>query len=114
MVYYGKYLGFLERARTEYLEGRGIKLVELMNEGIYFVVVHVDVTYKMPARYGEILSVSSEIVDVTVASITFNHRIIRKDTDNLIATASVKLACIGAHMKPQRINKNIIDVLTEG
>jgi acyl-CoA thioester hydrolase len=114
VVYYGKYLAYLERARTEFLEERDVSLVELMNEGIHFVVVNVDINYKTPARYGDILSVCSEVAEMTNATITFGHTIRKKATEAVIATASVKLACIGKNMKPQRINSAIVNALRAG
>jgi acyl-CoA thioester hydrolase len=111
VVYYGKYLSYLERARTEYLEDRTIKLIELMREGVHFVVVNVDIAYKTPARYGDVLAVCSEVVDMTNATITFGHTIYKKGTETVVATASVKLACIGKSMRPQRINSAIVDAL---
>jgi acyl-CoA thioester hydrolase len=114
VVYYGKYLTYLERARTEFLEERDVRLVELMKEGIHFVVVNVNISYKTPARYGDILAVCSEVVEMSNATITFGHRIFKKATEVVIATASVKLACIGKNMKPQRINSAIVSALRTG
>lgn len=111
VVYYGKYLGYLERSRTEYLENRGIRLTDLMSEGVHFIVVHVDIDYKMPARYGDIISVFADVSDMTPATITFCHSINRKENDDLIAVASVKLACIGSTMKPQKIKGSVADAL---
>ncbi|HSV90356.1 MAG TPA: hotdog domain-containing protein, partial [Nitrospiraceae bacterium] len=50
MVYYGNYLKYFERARTQYLEERGLSVAELMKEGTMFVVVHAEVDYRSPAR----------------------------------------------------------------
>jgi len=38
VVYYGEYLKFLEEARTEYLEDKGLSIKELLKEDIIFVV----------------------------------------------------------------------------
>lgn len=112
VVYYGKYLGFLERARTEYLEDRGIRLVDLMREGIYFVVAHVDIRYHASGRYGDILTVSSEVSDVTAVTVTFLHRIFRKDEPGKdLVTATVKLACVGKEMKPERMAAHIVKAI---
>ncbi|MGE5893582.1 MAG: acyl-CoA thioesterase [bacterium] len=115
VVYYGKYLGFLERARTEYLESRGIRLIDLMAEGIYFVVAHVDIDYRSSAHYGDVISISSEIGDVTAATVTFRHELFQKGSpDKAIATASVKLACVGRTMRPQRLKPEIMNALRNG
>jgi acyl-CoA thioester hydrolase len=108
VVYYGKYLAYLERARTAYLEGRGINLSALMAEGIYFVVVHVDIKYHRPARYGDIITVQSVVERSTPATITFRHKVIRKACGTDIATATVKLACVGGEgMKPRRLPEGV-------
>ncbi|MEE9523841.1 MAG: YbgC/FadM family acyl-CoA thioesterase [Thermodesulfovibrionales bacterium] len=111
VVYYGKYLGYLERARTEYLEDRKVSLVALMKDGVHFVVVNVDINYKTPAKYGDVLAVCSEVVDMTNATITFGHKIFKKATETVVATASVKLACIGKNMRPKRISSAIVNAL---
>ncbi|GBE00045.1 acyl-CoA thioester hydrolase YbgC [bacterium BMS3Abin07] len=111
VVYYANYLGYLERARTEYLENRGVSMVRLMAEGFSFVVVHVDISYSLPAKYGDIISVYSEIENATKATITFNHKVVKEQSDDIIATASVRLACVGNNMKPRRINSDILRAL---
>ena len=109
VVYYGKYLAYLERARTAYLECRGVNLSALMAEGIYFVVVHVDIKYRRPARYGDIIRVRSVVEHSTPATITFKHSVVIKACGTDIATATVKLACVGGEgMKPRRLPEGVI------
>ncbi|UCG77741.1 MAG: YbgC/FadM family acyl-CoA thioesterase [Nitrospirota bacterium] len=111
VVYYGKYLAYLERARTEYLEDRGIKLAELMYEGINFVVVHVNISYKMPAKYGDVLSVCSEVQEKASASVIFSHKIYRKGTKEVIAVATVRLACVDRGLRPIKMKSFVADAL---
>lgn len=113
VVYYGKYLGFLEKGRTEYLEKRGARIPDLIRRGIHFLVAHVDIRYHSPARYADLITLFTEIEETRFASITFNHRITLKNSDTLIASARVKLACVGANMKPIRMAKEIVDSLNE-
>ncbi|MBF0317568.1 MAG: YbgC/FadM family acyl-CoA thioesterase [Nitrospirae bacterium] len=108
VVYYGKYLSYLERARTEFLEQRGVILTTLMQEGLQFVVVHVDIRYHSPARYADIISIYSEVQEVSFASIVFKHRIIKKDSNVLVSVSRVKLACVGKDLKPERLDSKLI------
>ena len=55
VVYYANYLHYMERARTEFLLEKGIDVSEYHNRGYLFAVVHVDISYKKPARHGEII-----------------------------------------------------------
>ncbi|MEO5359530.1 MAG: YbgC/FadM family acyl-CoA thioesterase [Nitrospirota bacterium] len=114
VVYYGKYLGFLERARTDFLEKRGIKILDLMNEGIYFVVVSVDIRYHKPARYADTINIYTEIEEITFASITFVHKLYLNGTP--LSTAKVRLATVGARpneteLKPRKMSKDLIEAL---
>ncbi len=111
VVYYGNYLTYLERARTDFFEGRGIKLSDLMKEGIYFVVVHVDIKYHMPAKYADIITVYSEIEKITPVSVTFLHKVLRKNTDDILSTSTARLAFVDTDMKPRKMSSAIIDAL---
>ena len=64
VVYYGNYLKYFERARTQYLEERGLSVAELMKEGTVFVVVHAEVDYRSPARYGDRLRPDGSLLHV--------------------------------------------------
>lgn len=52
VVYYGNYMRFLEEARTEYMEERGLSVKALMDKCIWFVVKRQEIEYKAPAVYG--------------------------------------------------------------
>jgi acyl-CoA thioester hydrolase len=101
VVYYAKYLGYMERARTEFLLEKGIDVAEYHSKGCLFAVVHVDVWYRKPAKLGETVEVTTEIVDTTGVTITLKHQILRADT--LLVDATVKIACINTEGKPQRL-----------
>ena len=61
VVYHANYLRYFERARTEFFAERGILIRDFMEQGIIFVVVRAEVDFESPARYGDILSIQSEI-----------------------------------------------------
>lgn len=114
VVYYGKYLTYLEWARTQYLEAKGFSLKSLMDEGIYFVVVNVNISYKKSARYGDIIIVNTELESVSKAAITFKQRIINKETLYVLTESTVKLACVAAEtMKPVRLKEEMYKALSQ-
>jgi len=101
----------LERARTEFLLDKGIDVAEYHNNGYLFAVIHVDADYKRPARLGEIIEVTTEIIEITNATINLKHQILRNST--LLVEANVRVACIDKDGKPRRIPdsfKNAINV----
>lgn len=64
VVYYGNYLRYMERARTEFLMDSGINVAEFHDAGYFFVVTHVDIKYKRPAKLGDIIEVTTEITEL--------------------------------------------------
>ena len=101
MVYYANYLRFLERARTEFLAEKGIDVAEYHNKGYFFPVIHVDIHYKKPARLGDVVEVTADLIEMTHATVTFRQNIFRNNV--LLVEATVKLVCINTGGKPGRL-----------
>ena len=111
VVYYANYLKYFERARTEYLESRGQSVAALMEQGTVFVVVHAEVHYRSPGRYGETLVVDTVVSDVTRASVTFAHVLCEKVTGRIVVEGSARLAVTDGHGKVKRLDKTVVAAL---
>ena len=114
VVYYANYLRYVERARTEFLESRGLSLKRLMDEGVYFVVAEAALKYFSPGRYGDILSIETSVERVGPASIVFEHNISRDATGEKLVFSRVKLGCVGRDMKPLRLRQEVLEAVTGG
>jgi acyl-CoA thioester hydrolase len=111
VVYYGNYLKYFERARTQYLEERGLSVARLMKEGTVFVVVHADVDYRSPARYDDRLSIETVVSDMTAASFTFSHVIRERESQRVVVEGSARLAATDGNGKIKRLDKALVTVL---
>ena len=111
VVYYANYLKYFERARTQYLEERGLSVAGLMKEGTVFVVVHAEVDYRFPARYGDRLIVETVVSDVTAASFTFSHVIRERESQRVVVEGSARLAITDGNGKVQRLDNVLVTVL---
>ncbi|MFH0731502.1 MAG: YbgC/FadM family acyl-CoA thioesterase [Candidatus Omnitrophota bacterium] len=98
VVYYANYLKYLEEARTEYLQSKGIDLGKLAQRGILFAVSDVEIKYKAPAYYQDKIKVIAQIESNKAASIVFFQKIYRENT--LLIEARVKLVCVDKNIKP--------------
>ncbi len=105
VVYYGNYLKHLEESRSEYCSSKGIDLKELVGQGIYFVVVHVEIDYKAPARYQDILKVTSRIDRIGNSSIYFSQKILKGSV--LVLDAKTTWVCVGRDFKPAAVPSDI-------
>ena len=108
VVYYANYLKYFERARTHYLEDRGLSVVGLMNEGTVFVVVHAEMNYRSPARYGETLVIETVVSEMTAASFTFAHVVKDKVNGRVVAEGSARLAATDGNDKVKRLDKTTV------
>ena len=111
VVYYANYLKYFERARTQYLEERGLSVAGLMKEGTVFVVVHADVDYRSPARYGDWLVVETVVSDTTAASFTFSHMIRERESRRVVVEGSARLAATDGNGKVKRLDKAMVAIL---
>ena len=111
VVYYANYLKYFERARTHYLEDRRLSVAGLMAEGTVFVVVHAEVHYRSPARYGETLVIETVVSEMTAASFTFAHVVKDKVSGRIVAEGSARLAAADGNGKVKRLDKTILAAL---
>jgi thioesterase-3 len=57
-----RYLEFLEEARWEHLEERGLDTAFFKAHGVFPVVVRLSISYRRPASAGDVLHVTTEAV----------------------------------------------------
>lgn len=95
VVYHSNYLNFMERARTEWLRSFGFEQDELRRrDGVIFAVSAVNIAFRKPARFNELLAVTVEVVRRGAASLTLAQEVRR--ADEVLASAEVRIACIDA------------------
>jgi acyl-CoA thioester hydrolase len=111
VVYYANYLKFLEEARSDHLEEKGLSLKELARQGTMFVVARQEIDYKYPAFYADVLTVETKIGEVSGVRIEFLNEIKNQD-QRLIAKARTVLVCVGADLKPKSLPEFVRSRLT--
>jgi acyl-CoA thioester hydrolase len=111
VVYYANYLRYFERARTELFESGGVKLKDLMEKGLYFVVAEAVLKYLSPGRYGDIFLVETCVEKIGAASLVFSHTVLRETTGERLVEGSVKLGAVGKDMRPTRLGRDISESL---
>ncbi len=114
VVYYANYLRFMERARSEWLRAAGIDQAALeRDERIQFAVVEVQVRYRRPARYDDLLDVSARPIGRKGASITFEQEVRRGGAaGELLVTATVRVAALDSDtLKPRALPAALVTEL---
>lgn len=116
VVYYANYLKFFERARTEWLRSRGHEQDRLAaEENVLFAITAVNVEYRQPARFNDLLCVTATVTDHSRVSFVFEQEIYRDHVGGeLLSTATVKAACVDVQtFRPKRMPEAILTELAE-
>ena len=110
VVYYAKYLRYMEQGRAEFFREKGVNLAECQDDGFVFAVLDVHIKYKASATYDDLLDVETFLSDVRNASMTFDTKIYNQD-GNLLITSETKVACMNGRGRATRIPAEILKKL---
>ncbi len=112
VVYYAKYLEFLEDARTEFFEKKGILYDDMVKKGTQFVVARQEIDYKAPAFYGDTLSIDTRLIEAGRVKLDFSYEIKNQDKQ-VISCARTIMVCVNSNLKPQAIPEDLRNKLTK-
>ena len=110
VVYYANYLKYLEEARSEYFEERGLIIKDMLKDGIGFVVARQEIDYKLPSFYGDTLEVKTRVTDASLTRVNFEYDIV-KDSGQFVASAKTVIVFVDKTLKPKRIPEEILKKL---
>lgn len=113
VVYHARYLGFLERGRTEFFRGQGVSVGELASRGFVFPVVRLEIDYRAPAVLDDLVRINTEILEAGKTTFTMGQQVVRSIDGKLLAAAKVTLACVGPGMKPKRLPPELADLMSD-
>jgi acyl-CoA thioester hydrolase len=99
LLHHANYLVYFEQARTELLRRQGLTYKDLEDQGFLLVLTHVEVRYRSPARYDDLLTVRTIVERVTMVRIEHRYEVHRDGV--LVAEGKTTLACIGRDGRPQ-------------
>ena len=113
IVYHARYLHFFERGRTDFLRLAGIHHAEigegLHGERLVWIVRRMKIEFLAPARIDDILTIDTQVEEISGARIVMVQQISCRD--GLIATARVEAAIVNSDGKPRRFPKDWIGKL---
>lgn len=111
IVHHSNYVKFFEAARTEWLRAAGLTYAEMERRGVMMPIVEVNVRYKQPAYYDELLSVTAIVEERPMARMLFKYEI-RGEDGRDIAHGSTTLGFIDSvTRRPQRAPQWLLEVM---
>ena len=109
-IYYARYLHLLEAARGEYFRSLGKTFAEWQEDGFIFPVIEVQIRYKSPARYDELLEIEVTPIRADGIRLTFGYRVLGPD-GAVKVEAETYHVCTNLHEKPKRLPRELIQAL---
>ena len=111
VVYYGNYPQYLELGRVEWLRAIGLTYKEMEAEGIMMPVVSLQIQYKKPALYDELITIRTKLKDLPSTKIEFDYEILN-EKGQLLSTANTILVFVDAKtFRPVRCPEKVLDLI---
>jgi len=96
-LHHSNYLVYFEQGRTELLRQMGFSYRDMEDQGFLLVLTKVQVRYRRPARYDDLLTVRTIVARTTSVKIEHKYEVYRDS--ELLAEGETTLGCIGADGK---------------
>ena len=89
VVYHGNYAQYFEMGRVEWLRNIGISYKSMEENGVMLPVVSLNMNYKKPARYDDLLKVKTIFKSQTSAKIELDYEIYNEQNELLTIGNSI-------------------------
>ncbi len=107
VVYYANYLRFMEAGRNEFIRAHGLRYRDFEERfELRLPVADASVSYKVPARYDDVIAVETALAELKRASVRFAYRIVRGE--ELLATGETVHACVDLDGRIRRLPAELV------
>ena len=101
LLHHANYLVYLEQARIDLLRSAGFSYKDLEDQGYYLVLTRVEIRYRRPAGFDDLLTIRVRVDRVTGARIDHAYEVRRGS--ELLSEATTTLACIDKDGRPRSL-----------
>ncbi|AVM49653.1 thioesterase family protein [Capnocytophaga sp. oral taxon 878] len=111
VVYYGNYPQYLELGRVEWLRSIGFTYKAMEEEGVMMPVVSLQIQYKKPALYDELITIRTILKELPSKKIEFDYEIYNEKGE-LLSTANTVLVFVDAKtFRPVRCPEKVLQLI---
>jgi acyl-CoA thioester hydrolase len=101
LLHHANYLVYFEQARTELLRQQGLTYRDMEDQGFFLVITNVEVKYKSPARYDDVLSIKTTVARTTPVRVEHTYEV--TCDGRAVADGKTTLACVDRSGKLQAL-----------
>ena len=99
LLHHANYLVYFEQGRTELLRSLGVSYKDLEDQGYLLVLTKVQVRYRSPARYDDLLTLRTTVQRTTSVKIEHRYEVFRDGV--LLAEGQSTLGCVNREGRVQ-------------
>jgi acyl-CoA thioester hydrolase len=111
VVYHGSYVPYIEIGRVEWLRNKGVSYKDMEQNGIALPIVSMHLNYKKPARYDDVLTISTKLKNHSGVKIEFDCEI-HNENEELLTIAHFILVFVDVKTgRPTQPPQYILDVI---
>jgi acyl-CoA thioester hydrolase len=119
IVHHANYVVYLEMGRLEYMRRRGFSYKALVERGYHMPVIELDIRYRKPAYFDDLLKVTTKLGALTRVTARFDYSVIcvqaqpegQEPSPELLLEARVLLACVDEKKRPRQLPDDIVQAL---
>jgi acyl-CoA thioester hydrolase len=111
IAHHASHVTYMEVARVEWLRRRDVTYAAWAERGVHWAVVELSIAYRAPARFDDELDIETSLVEVRVASVRFDYRMVHAATATLCAEGSTRLACVDDQGALRRLSLDMVEAL---
>jgi acyl-CoA thioester hydrolase len=93
-LHHSRFWVYFEMGRTELLRQGGVAYADLEKAGVFFVVARCEARFHSPARYDDVLTLTTTITRMGAARIDHAYELKHAASGTVVATAQTTLACV--------------------
>ena len=105
LLHHANYLVYFEEGRTELLRAQGLTYRDIEDQGFYLVLTKVQVRYKSPAYYDDLLTLRTIVQRTTLVKIEHRYELMRDRV--LLAEGETTLGCVDHQGRVQPLPESL-------
>ena len=101
LLHHANYLVYFEQGRTELLRSQGLSYKDMEDQGYLLVLTRVQVRYRRPARYDELLTLRTTVTRTSSVKIEHRYELLRDG--ELLSEGETTLGCVDRNGQVQML-----------
>jgi acyl-CoA thioester hydrolase len=108
-LHHAQYFVYFEQGRTELLRINGVRYRDMEDRGIFYVVAKLECRFRAPARYDDLLTLTTTTERLTPVRV--DHGYVLKRDGELLTEARSTLVAVGRDGRPRTLPDDLYSQL---